>query len=201
MFSVEDGKEFVKLARKSIEFYLHTKSLLSDGSPKEEYKKKQGVFVTLHSHPDKGLRGCIGFPEPVMPLWDAIKEGAVSAAFRDPRFPPLSATELENTVIEVSVLTVPEEIKGGKEGFLRGVEVGKDGLIMQKGARKGLLLPQVATEYGWSVEEFLQETAIKAGLGAEAWGACEGVRVWKFQAQVFSEKEPKGRVLEVREDA
>lgn len=195
MFSATDGKEFVKIARKSIEYFMHTNSLLKDESPKKEYEEKRGVFVTLHSYPSNELRGCIGFPEPVKPLWDALIEAAVSAAFRDPRFMPLGASELDKIIVEVSVLTKPEKIEYKDEKDLAGkVEIGKDGLIAEQGLRKGILLPQVPTEQGWGAEQFLSHTCIKAGLPEDSWRGGD-VTFYKFQAQIFTEKKPKGEVV------
>ncbi len=148
-----------------------------ENAPKS-FNEKRGCFVTLTENGE--LRGCIGYPEPVMPLAEALVESAISAC-RDPRFPPLDASELPKIKIEVSVLTRPKPIKPAD------VKVGRDGLIVRKGFYSGLLLPQVATEYGWSREEFLSQTCIKAGLPPDAW-KDKGTEILAFHAEVFGEK-------------
>ncbi len=196
-FSLHDGKEFVRIARKSMEYFLHTGSLLQEVSPKKEYEEKWGVFVTLHKFPSKELRGCIGLPEPIKQLWQAIIEAAVSAAFRDPRFYALEAVELDKVIVEVSVLTKPEKIEvKKKEELLEKIEIGKDGLIAERGLYRGLLLAIVPVEYKWSVEEFLEHTCEKAGLPREAWKDKNTI-FYKFGTQIFAEESPKGEVKEV----
>ncbi len=147
--------------------------------PFHEMEEKRGVFVTLRKN---GLRGCIGFPLPVMSLGDAVIEAARSAA-NDPRFPPLQESELDEVEIEVSVLTVPEKLE---EPGPEKVEVGKDGLIIDYKGRRGLLLPQVAPEHGMDSEEFLNAVCEKAGLPPGTWKRERAV-VKTFQAEVFSE--------------
>jgi uncharacterized protein (TIGR00296 family) len=125
------------------------------------------------------LRGCIGFPYPTKPLATAVQEAAVAAALYDPRFPAVRAEELSLLEVESSVLTEPKPLSP------RQVEVGVHGLIVRKGAKSGLLLPQVALEYRWGREEFLGQTCVKAGLEPDAWKA--GAEIFGFEAQVFSE--------------
>ena len=194
-FSLEDGKELIKLARKSIGYTSASGKKLSDTTEKKRLLEKRGCFVTLNTFPDKELRGCIGFPYPIMPLWSAVVEGAAHAAFNDPRFPKLQASELDKVVLEISVLTLPEEISGGKSGIAEEIIVGQDGLIVKKGGHSGLLLPQVAQEYSWSAETFLDECCRKAALPPGIWRQAD-CSVFKFQAQIFSEKEPNGEVEE-----
>jgi AmmeMemoRadiSam system protein A len=145
------------------------------------FHEKLGAFVTLHR--DGDLRGCIGIIEPVLPLVQTIREMAVSAAFRDPRFSPLQAREFSLIDIEISVLSPISVIQDEKD-----VVVGRDGLIISRGGRRGLLLPQVATEYGWDAVTFLQHTCHKAGLAADAWHE-QGTVIERFSAVVFGEKQ------------
>lgn len=190
-FSKIDGASFIALARKAISYYLHTETVLNERSPDKRFEAKRGVFVTLHSFPSMDLRGCIGLPYPTTQLWEAIIETATSSAFSDPRFPQLSASELEKIIVEISVLTEPEEIswKENPEELIEKVKIGKDGLIIKKGHYSGLLLPQVAPEWNWNQKELLEHTCEKAGLQTTAW--CEkGTCVQKFQAQIFKEKAP-----------
>ena len=193
MFTDDDGKKAVRIARAVIESHVK-KTKAPEFDVPEIFKNASGVFVTITTHPGNELRGCIGYPEPVMPLIDALKDAAVSACSRDPRFPPVKPEELKKLKIEVSLLTPPEEIKVRKPRELVGcVRVGQHGLIMERGWRKGLLLPQVPVEWGWDAEEFLSQTCLKAGLLPDSW-LQEGTCCYKFEAEVFSEEEPGGVV-------
>ena len=194
-FSLADGKELIKLARKSIEYFSATGVRLKETTDKKRFFEKRGCFVTLNTFPKKKLRGCIGFPYPVLSLWNAVIDGAINAAFRDPRFEPVQAAEIDNVLIEISVLTLPEKVKGDKGELPEKINVGEDGLIVKKGSRSGLLLPQVATEYSWDAETFLDECCHKAMLSPGSWRHAD-CQVSKFQAQIFSEKEPKGETEE-----
>ncbi|MCD6478701.1 MAG: TIGR00296 family protein [Candidatus Diapherotrites archaeon] len=193
-FTARDAKEFIRLARKAIEYYNLTGVRYSEGAPKQKYRERRGVFVTLHSYPSGELRGCIGIPYPEMELWNAIIEAAIGAS-RDPRFRPLSNDELEKCTVEISVLTKPERIE--KKDILKKIIVGKHGLIVKRGFNSGLLLPQVATEYKWDSETFLEQTCVKAGLPREAW-KLRGTEIYTFSAQVFKEEKPHGAVREVK---
>lgn len=153
---------------------------------------RAGVFVTIHG--PAGLRGCIGFPEPRGPLRDALSEAAVAAATQDGRFAPVSAGELASVTIEVSVLSEAAPLAGPRGGYPRLVRTGRDGLVVRRGAARGLLLPQVAPEMSWSAEEFLDGACQKAGLEAGSWrdGRTE---VSTFVAAVFREPSPGARAV------
>ncbi|MBU2638916.1 MAG: TIGR00296 family protein [Nanoarchaeota archaeon] len=183
--SIKQGEELVKVARTSIK----GKQVTLKG-----YEENQGVFVTLHSYPSMNLRGCIGFPEPIMPLNKAVIEAAKAAAFYDTRFPPLDLKE--KYIVEISVLSVPEEIKVKEPSeLLKKVKIGEDGLIIRCEHSSGLLLPQVFPEWNATPETALEMTCEKAGLPNDFWktGKC---KFFKFQAQIFREEEPKGKVVE-----
>lgn len=193
MFSDRDGEMAVRAARAVVESHVRKKKAPPLDLP-ESFGEKSGVFVTLTTHPDGDLRGCIGYPEPLIPLADALRDSAVSACSRDPRFPPVKAAELDHIRVEVSLLTPPEEVAVKRPLDLPGsIAVGVDGLILQRGWNRGLLLPQVPVEWGWTAEEFLSQTCVKAGMSPDAW-LLEGTKVLKFQAEVFSEEEPRGAV-------
>lgn len=198
-FGIKEGELLVRAARGSIEYAMASGKVMREGAPKKEFEDERGVFVTLHTFPARELRGCIGYPEPVKPLWNAVLECAVSAAFNDPRFSQLRTEELDNVILEVSVLTKPELVElddaDKPEQYIKKIKVGRDGLIAERGARRGLLLPQVAPEWNWKEEEFLSQTCRKAGLSADAWRE-KGTKIYSFQAQVFSETKPKGKVVE-----
>jgi uncharacterized protein (TIGR00296 family) len=187
-----EGEHAVKIARKTIEAEARDEEPGQIDAP-GSFRAKRGVFVTIHTFPEMCLRGCIGYPEPVYSLGKALVKAA-QAACHDPRFPYLRADELTKVVVEVSILTPPEEIKLEDRKLLPSkVEVGKDGLIMEMGYFRGLLLPQVATEWNWDAETFLAETCAKAGLTPDCW-LDKRSKVFKFQAEIFAEKAPSGKV-------
>ena len=196
MFDLQDGEYLIKLARKSMKTYIETGEEIKP--PKDAPKKltqKCGVFTSLHTL--KGnLRGCIGYPEPVFPLIKATIGAAINAATRDPRFSPVTPHELDNLLIEVTILTPPEniEVKDPKE-YPNEIEVGKDGLIIKKDFFSGLLLPQVAVDWDWNEEQFLSQCCVKAGLAPDQWVCDKDVEISKFQAEVFEETEPEGQVV------
>ena len=198
MLTFDDGKKAVRYARDVIENYVKNKEILI-AELGDVFSRKQGAFVTIHTYPEHELRGCIGIPLPVMPLKDAITEGATSAT-HDPRFPPLSIKELDNIIVEVTVLTEPEFIHVDQpKDYLSEIEIGRDGLIVEQGFYKGLLLPQVPVEQGWDKEEFLSHTCMKAGLMPDAW-FDKNTKVYRFSGQVFTEIEPRGEIKEKKLD-
>ncbi len=200
-FSLEEGEFLVKLARRTIEEYLKSgrKPKIDEKSVPEKLRKKAGAFVTLDkvgkTLKEKELRGCIGFIEPIMPLYKTVIEAAVAAATQDPRFEPVKLEEMDNIIVEVTILTPPEliKVKNPRE-YLKHIEIGKHGLIVEYGIYKGLLLPQVPVEYGWSKEEFLSHTCMKAGLLPDCW-LDENVKIYRFSGIVFSEEKPRGKVV------
>ena len=137
-----------------------------------------GAFVTLHT--GGNLRGCIGSLEGTRPLSETVAEMARSAAFRDPRFPPLEEQEWADLSVEISALTPLEEISDPQR-----VQVGRHGVVISQGGRRGVLLPQVPMQYGWDRETFLERTCEKAGLPSDAWR--RGANIQVFEARVFGE--------------
>jgi len=194
--TLEEGSYLVRLARRSIEAaFAGGEADISD-APKIMLEPC-GAFVTLNSlrGGSETLCGCIGYPTPVKPLAEAVREVARAAAFEDPRFASVRKSDLKNIVIEVSVLTPPEIVWVEKPSDYPGeVRVGVDGIIVRRGYWSGLLLPQVAPEWGWGPEEFLSNTCAKAGLPPDCW-LQEGTEVSKFQAIIFSEASPGGDVV------
>lgn len=185
VLSEEEGAAAVALAREALGAAVRNEKFCLPSLP-PVFGEKRGVFVTLNEGGE--LRGCIGLPYPVMPLGQAIREAAASAALQDPRFPPVEPGELPKIHVEVTVLSVPAPLSGPSEGREACVRVGTHGLIAQGYGRSGLLLPQVATEYCWSAGEFLDHTCVKAGLPPGAWKS-QGVEILTFEGQVFHEKE------------
>ena len=184
MISEENGQYLVEVAKNAIATYLETgrRPFIPEDCP-EELKEELGVFVTLNKK--HRLRGCIGYPEPVKSLVESTIDVAIAAAFDDPRFPELKKEEYNDLEFEVTVLTQPELIEiAHPDQYLKEIEIGRDGLIIQKGYARGLLLPQVAPENGFSVEEVLDHTCMKAGISADSW-MDESCDVYKFQGQIF----------------
>ena len=138
-----------------------------------------GAFVTLHKHGD--LRGCIGHIEATEPLGTVVPRCAVAACSTDPRFPPVTGSELAQLDIEISLLGPLEPI-----AIPADIEVGRHGLVVERGWQRGLLLPQVATEWHWDAETFLAQTCHKAGLPHDAWK--KDAKIWRFEAEVFGER-------------
>ena len=196
--SLGEGKFLVRLARNAVKEYLKTgKQIIAPQSTPKNLFERCGVFVTINKirSTKEQLRGCIGYPYPISALVDAVINSAIAAATQDPRFYPLSLDELSEVIFEVSVLTPPEKIEVEKPDEYRAkIKIGEDGLIVQEGVLKGLLLPQVPVELKWDVDEFLCQCCIKAGLTADCW-LTEGIKIYKFQAAVFKEEKPSGKVV------
>jgi hypothetical protein len=190
LLNTEEGEIAVRLARDAIE-YVIAKKPKPALSLTPVFGDKRGIFVTLTKVGE--LRGCIGFPYPVMPLGDAIEDAAVAAATGDPRFPPVRKEELDSIGLEVTILTVPNPIVGEPTKRPEKIEVGRHGLIVRGRGTSGLLLPQVATEYGWDSTTFLDHTCIKAGLPERCW-TYANVEVLTFEGQIFTEPSVRATV-------
>lgn len=181
MLSDAQRRQLLKLARTSIESVLAGRSpAVNESEFDDVLRRPAGAFVTLQTKRGD-LRGCIGSIRAVEPLYKAVVSSAISAAFRDPRFMPVRPEEMSNLELEISVMGPIERVRDVNE-----IEVGRDGLIISRGRYAGLLLPQVATEYGWDRQTFLDQTCIKAGLEVGAWRDAE-TRIEKFSAEVFGE--------------
>jgi AmmeMemoRadiSam system protein A len=178
--SDEEKKTLLKLARDTI-----SARLKGGEAPRVEpsavFGELCGAFVTLHKQ--GALRGCIGYVRGIKPLVDTVREVAAASAFEDPRFPQVREKELPDLEIEISVLSPLRPVSSSGE-----IEVGVHGLMITQGFRSGLLLPQVAGEYGWDRETFLAHTCRKAGLPQDCWKQ-PGTRIEIFSALIFSESE------------
>jgi AmmeMemoRadiSam system protein A len=168
----------LKVARDAVHRHLSGLAFERPEVPDGVMTKPLGVFVSIHSGAE--LRGCIGRIQPEKPLVETTAECAISAAVADPRFPPLEFGELPHVSFEVSALSPLKEIDGVEQ-----IEVGLHGLLVEKGSNRGLLLPQVATRYGWDPHEFLSQTCLKAGLGPDDWK--DDATLFAFEALVFDE--------------
>jgi AmmeMemoRadiSam system protein A len=177
----EQRKRLLRIAREAIEVVHAGRAPAWDaGEFDDDLRRPAGAFVTLRTGSGE-LRGCIGSIHAVHPLYQAVTSSAISAAFRDPRFPPVQPDELPHLEIEISVMGPLETVVNPDE-----IMVGRDGLIVSRGRQAGLLLPQVATEYGWERETFLAQTCVKAGLSPAAW-RMQDTRIERFAAEVFGE--------------
>jgi len=177
MIPPEDQQRLLALARQALEARVRRQP-----PPRAErggaLEWPRGAFVTIHCRGD--LRGCLGRIEADAPLADTVAHLAASVSDSDPRFEPVSALELDAIDLEISVLTPEREIHSIAE-----IEIGRHGLIVEQGARRGLLLPQVAIEHGWDAQTFVSHTCLKAALPADAWR--QNARILIFEAQVFGE--------------
>ena len=180
-FSEKDKDRLLEIARKSIECGLAGKDIPEFFTVSGILKERRGAFVTLNKHGQ--LRGCIGSFEAKGSLCKTIEEMARSAAFNDPRFPPVTEEELDDITIEISALTPLKKIKNSNE-----IEVGRHGIYIVRGLYRGVLLPQVATNYNWDKITFLEETCHKAGLPANAWKEKD-TEIYIFSADIFGEDE------------
>ncbi len=189
--SPADGARLVRLARAALTTHFFERDdlgrELAAWPAGRERERRQGVFVTLNrksleeARTRGRLRGCIGQPEPTFPLYYGTVQAALDAALRDPRFEPVSAAELPGLEVEVTVLSPRLPVVSWRE-----IRLGTHGVVLQKGDKSALFLPQVATEQGWSVDETLTALAEKAGLPGDGWK--EGASLFVFTGQVFGEQ-------------
>jgi AmmeMemoRadiSam system protein A len=180
MFTREEKHELLAIARKAIEEALHGRSSMVQAPLSGALSRPGGAFVTIRI--DGNLRGCIGYIQAPLPLAEVVAEVAEKAALEDPRFPPLTLKEFYQIQIEISVLSQLERISDVDE-----ITVGKHGLLLELRHARGLLLPQVAEEYGWDRETFLDNTARKAGLPRNAW-KDPGAVIYVFTAEIIQEE-------------
>jgi uncharacterized protein (TIGR00296 family) len=199
-FTIEEGEMLVNFARENIEYFLQNdRKLPVSEEIKEKFKDKYGAFVTLNRYDESvnPLRGCIGYIEPTYSLYEVIHRVSISSAIEDPRFPSVELEELGKIVIELSILTPPKLIQvNDPEEYSKKIVIGRDGLIAERGMRRGLLLPQVPVDHGrnWDVKTFISHTCSKAWLDPEAWRDLT-TKIYSFQAILFEEETPRGQVM------
>ncbi len=181
--SESDQRTLLRLARQAIESAVSGTNYPSFDGPEGPLTEHAGAFVTIHK--SGRLRGCIGSIESHRPLYQTVCDCARSSALADPRFEPVTAGEIPQLHLEISVLSPMQD------AHPEDVEVGHHGLLISRGYYRGLLLPQVATQYRWGREKFLAETCLKAGLPTDAWR--RGARIQVFTAQIFAEPESPAR--------
>jgi AmmeMemoRadiSam system protein A len=180
MFTQEEKQALMAIARGAIDNALHGRSTGLRIPEEGKLAESGGAFVTIRI--DKDLRGCIGYIQSPMPLAEVVAEVAEKAALEDPRFPPMTLPEFEKVGLEISVLSPLRRISD-----VNDIMVGVHGLLLELRQARGLLLPQVATEYGWDRETFLENTARKAGLSRTAW-KDPGASIYVFTAEIIQEE-------------
>jgi uncharacterized protein len=197
LFTLKEGQHLVNVARDIVE------RLFDDRRPSLESliqtNVNAGVFVSIHdcSTGENILRGCVGFPLPRGEFCSSLEEAAIAAATQDPRFSPISKEELGKVIFEVSVLNRPELISVAKPtDYLTMVKIGVDGLMLSWGEHSSLLLPQVALEFNWTVDEFLSNLCHKAGLTPDMW-MNKDVKIYKFNCVIFRESKPRDGIYQV----
>jgi len=201
-YTLEEGRILVRLARDSIREYLSTGRLmeLPSGLPRRLVEDNYGVFTTIETIEEstgrRELRGCIGFPRSTYNVALGVIRSSVAAAVEDPRFTPLTLEELDRVLIEVSILSPMEllQVRDPRE-YLRIIEVGRHGIVVVRGHRSGLLLPQVPVEQCWDTMTYLSEGCMKAFLHPDCW-LDEDTSILVYEAQIFSETKPGGDVVE-----
>ncbi len=184
-FSLTDAEkaELLALARKSVEYVVEEKNTYEPAaSTSEALNQERGAFMTLKERGQ--LRGCIGYTSAIKPLYMTVRDTATLAALRDPRFPPVSASELPQLEYEISVLSPLRRVLD-----IHQIKVGQHGLLMKNGDNEGLLLPQVPVEQRWDRQTFLEQTCRKAGMRSDCW-KDEDTDIFMFTAVVFGEHKP-----------
>lgn len=177
-YTPEEKKELLILARDTVREYVINRKVPDKGNVNPKFRTDEAVFITVRKN--GSLRGCIGNTRPVMSLYQAVIKNAVAACSGDPRFPPLTKEELMDIDVEVSILSPLNPVKNVEE-----IQAGKHGLVIRKGMQSGLLLPQVAAEFGWDRETFLEQLCVKAGLPKGSWKEAE---LYTFTAEILKEE-------------
>jgi uncharacterized protein, PH0010 family len=191
-----EGILAVKAARKVISNILDGNDSLYDlPSFPVIFSEKRGALVTLLK--DGELRGCIGYPYPVIPFSDVLIKSAAAAAFEDPRFFPIEKKDFSKICVEVTAMTLPDLLEGAFTTYSDLIKIGTHGLIAEYGENRGVLLPQTAVENGWDVIEFLCQTCIDAEMTPMMWKY--GAKIYRFEVQIFREVEPDGAIVKVEE--
>ena len=179
--NAQEKKALLSIAREAIIRVVKTGEEYIEPREEKRLNQRNGCFVTIKQNDE--LRGCIGNFQSELPLFKEVSKMAAASATQDPRFYPLQEGDLDNFSLEISVLSPLQKIDEIDE-----IEVGKHGIYLEKGFHRGVLLPQVATEYQWDRDTFLQQTCLKAGLSTHAWQA-EDTEIYIFSAQIFGEKD------------
>ena len=198
--SDEQGLHLVKIARLTLENYQN-KGKIKPLEINQDLSRRFGVFVTLYKVDELNrfsLRGCIGYALPTESLAGTLVNASIKAANEDPRFDPVTYNELQDIVIEVSILSSPIPIT--VENIGSKILIGKHGLIIESPSGSGLLLPNVAFENGWDIMQFLEHLCFKVGLSSNSW-MSPNIRLFSFETIIFREKDPGGEIIRLRTTA
>ena len=184
--SDELGKKLTSYSRQVLESYLTDHKTLEPLTDSPVLLEKAGIFCTLRKFGQ--LRGCIGYPYPTFPLGNALVKATIQSAVDDPRFPQVTASELKDITIELTVLTPPQLISVSKfEDYYEKIKIGEDGLIIEHKGQRGLLLPQVPIEQHWTIDEYLKGICHKAYLSSNSWKDIQKTKLYKFNGKIFEE--------------
>lgn len=200
-YSLRDGERLVKAARQAIELQILSPRFKPEMVDRylEDFHEERGVYVTIEHYPTGVMRGSMGFSSP-LPIKHSLVDAAIAAASDDPRFVSVSHMEFEHMVVEVSILSRSIRIKAKKaEEIKREIELGKDGLMIESGYQRAVILPKLPLQNGWGKDELLENLCTAADLPKHCW-KNPGVKLQKFSCQVFRESAPGGSVEEVLPD-
>jgi len=199
LLTVKEGTILINLVRKYAITYLREGRKINFSLEAfERFSERFGVFVTIRKEEDskKNIIACVGYPLPAISLLQASLDATLSATIRARCFFKVGADELEDMIFEITILTPLERIVVDHPiDYTKVIKLGRDGLMVERGFHKGLLLPNLPLEFGWSPAEFLGECCTRAGLLADSW-LREDIAVYKFQVQTFS-REPNGRIVKL----
>ena len=197
-FTPIEGEMMVKASRGAMELFLKSRNFSKKmvGTYIDSINKSAGVFVTIYHYPTRTIRGSMGFPKAIGSIQEDLIDASIAAAFEDSRFVQVSHLELEHMIIQVSLISEMEQLKGIAATRKKSIVLGEDGLYMEYGLHSGIVLPQTAIEYGYTKERMLEELCIKTGVNKNYW-MQRNVKVFKFKAQVFEELEPSGTIVQI----
>lgn len=197
-YSKEEGELLVKAARNTLELLVKStgfKPEVVKKSMKDNFKESRGVFVTLRHYHTNEIRGHMGFLLPEFPLYEGIVDATIGAATKDPKFIPVTEKELEDTILEVSILSRPELLKGSETKRLSSIKLGRDGMMIEYGLYKGHFMPEEIEEKKWTKKDAFEELCSIAKIPKTYW-TQPNVRLYRFEVQTFKEEEPNGKVVE-----
>ncbi len=188
----------VRAARGAIELFLRSPHFTKEAASARvgHMSGRHGLFVSLFHYPTRTPRGLMGYPEPKGPLRELIVDAAIAAAFEDPNHVSVSVKELEHLVVEVDIVTGMHALGGSKAKRYSEIKPGRDGLIVEYGLRRSIILPREPVERGWTKVAFMEMACKLAGLSGGHW-TQPGVKMHRFETQTFAEESPDGKILEI----
>ena len=194
IIKANDGKFLVKYARDIIENYFRGAETKVPEKKKELLSTSKGIYVIFKGFPNGYLRGSAGYPDAILPLDKAIQELTIKAATMDRRYHPIKRNELKDVIIEISILSEPEKLDVSSKDHLDKIKIGRDGLIVEYGGLKSVMLPQFSLEQRWSAKELLSLACSRADIKPDVCSS-ESTILYRFRADIFTEVEPRGKVI------